>query len=64
MLKDLGGQAKFEPDVEWLSSPDNLTVDTARGDAFYAERRKYWPSLPAELCSKIQAPGEPPPGTP
>ena len=43
---DLGGQAKFGPDVEWVSSPDDLAVDQGRGDAFYAEVRKYWPALP------------------
>jgi L-2-hydroxyglutarate oxidase LhgO len=42
---DLGGQAKFGPDVEWVESPDDLLVDAARGDAFYAEVRKYWPGL-------------------
>ena len=42
---DLGGQAKFGPDVEWVDSPDDLLVDAARGDAFYAEVRKYWPDL-------------------
>ncbi|MBU0827626.1 MAG: NAD(P)/FAD-dependent oxidoreductase [Gammaproteobacteria bacterium] len=42
---DLGGQAKFGPDVEWVSSADDLLVDPARGDAFYAEVRKYWPAL-------------------
>lgn len=42
---DLGGQAKFGPDVQWVDSPDDLLVDTARGDAFYAEVRKYWPGL-------------------
>ena len=42
---DLAGQAKFGPDVEWVSSPDMLTVDPKRGDAFYAEVRKYWPGL-------------------
>ncbi len=42
---DLGGQAKFGPDVQWVSSPDDLSVDGARGDAFYAEVRKYWPGL-------------------
>jgi L-2-hydroxyglutarate oxidase LhgO len=44
---DLGGQAKFGPDVQWVASPDDLSVDPARGDAFYAEIRKYWPGLPA-----------------
>ena len=42
---DLGGQAKFGPDVQWVSSPDDLVVDAARGNAFYAEVRKYWPGL-------------------
>eukprot|EP01030_Chromulinospumella_sphaerica_P000285 gene285-287_t len=42
---DLGGQAKFGPDVQWVDSPDDLQVDPARGDAFYAEVRKYWPGL-------------------
>jgi len=63
---DLGGQAKFGPDVQWVSSPDDLVVDPARGDAFYAEVRKYWPALQdgalipgyAGIRPKIQAPGE------
>ena len=42
---DLGGQAKFGPDVQWVDSPDDLAVDASRGDAFYAEVRKYWPGL-------------------
>ncbi len=42
---DLGGQAKFGPDVQWVESPEDLLVDSARGEAFYAEVRKYWPSL-------------------
>lgn len=42
---DLAGQAKFGPDVEWVDSPDDLEVDPRRGDAFYAEVRKYWPGL-------------------
>ncbi len=64
---DLGGQAKFGPDVQWVNSPDDLLVDPARGDAFYAEVRKYWPALPegalmagyAGIRPKLQAPGEP-----
>lgn len=63
---DLGGQAKFGPDVQWVDSPDDLVVDPARGDAFYAEVRKYWPGLPdgalqpgyAGIRPKIQAPHE------
>jgi L-2-hydroxyglutarate oxidase LhgO len=47
---DLGGQAKFGPDVEWLSTvsdPDEIdySVDPRRSDAFYAEVRKYWTGL-------------------
>ncbi len=42
---DLGGQAKFGPDVQWVESATDLVVDPARGDAFYAEVRKYWPAL-------------------
>ena len=64
---DLGGQAKFGPDVQWVDSPDDLVVDPARGDAFYAEVRKYWPALQggalipgyAGIRPKIQGPGEP-----
>jgi L-2-hydroxyglutarate oxidase LhgO len=46
---DMGGQAKFGPDVQWLNatSPDPLdyAVDASRSEAFYAEVRKYWPAL-------------------
>lgn len=64
---DLGGQAKFGPDVQWVDSPDDLEVDPARSDAFYAEVRKYWPALQsgalvpgyAGIRPKIQAPDEP-----
>jgi L-2-hydroxyglutarate oxidase LhgO len=47
---DLGGRAKFGPDVEWLDAetPDQLDygVDPARGLVFYAAVRRYWPGLP------------------
>ena len=63
---DLGGQAKFGPDVQWVESADDLVVDPARGDAFYAEVRKYWPELKdgalipgyAGMRPKIQSPHE------
>lgn len=42
---DVGGQARFGPDVEWVEQP-NYDVDPARGDEFYASVRRYWPSLP------------------
>ncbi|MBV9568758.1 MAG: NAD(P)/FAD-dependent oxidoreductase [Hyphomicrobiales bacterium] len=44
---DLGGQAKFGPDVEWTERLD-YTVDPARATRFYAAIRQYWPGLPDE----------------
>jgi len=44
---DLGGQAKFGPDVEWVERLD-YTVDAERGARFYAAIRQYWPGLPDE----------------
>ena len=63
---DLGGQAKFGPDVQWVDDPSDLVVDPRRGDAFYAEVRKYWPGLPdgalqagyAGMRPKISGPHE------
>lgn len=64
---DLGGQSRFGPDVEWTDDPADLQVDPARGDAFYAEVRKYWPGLAdgallpgyAGMRPKINGPHEP-----
>ncbi len=63
---DLGGQAKFGPDVQWVESPTDLVVDPRRGDVFYSEVRKYWPALAdgalvagyAGIRPKIHAPNE------
>ena len=63
---DLGMQARFGPDVQWVDEPQ-YDVDPARADSFYAEIRKYWPALRdgalqpayAGIRPKIQAPGEP-----
>ena len=63
---DLAGQARFGPDVEWISEVD-YTVDPARGDAFYAAIRTYWPRLRdgalqpgyAGVRPKISGPKEP-----
>jgi L-2-hydroxyglutarate oxidase LhgO len=41
---DLGGQARFGPDVEWVQEID-YEVDPRRGDSFYAAIRRYWPAL-------------------
>ena len=42
---DMGGQARFGPDVEWVESPDDYDVDPRRADGFYAAVRRYWPAL-------------------
>lgn len=42
---DLAGQARFGPDVEWIDE-EGYDVDPRRGEAFYAEIRRYWPELP------------------
>jgi len=67
---DLGGQAKFGPDLEWLSVTDpediDYEVDPRRADGFYAEVRRYWPALPngalqpsySGVRPKIYGPGE------
>ncbi len=41
---DLGGQARFGPDVQWIDGID-YTVDPARSKSFYAAVRRYWPAL-------------------
>ncbi len=64
---DLGGRARFGPDVEAPEQSD-LSVDPARAGAFYRAIRRYWPSLPdgalepayAGLRARIYAPPEPP----
>ncbi|ADZ71039.1 NAD(P)/FAD-dependent oxidoreductase [Polymorphum gilvum] len=51
---DLGGQARFGPDVEWVEAID-YSVDARRSERFYASIRRYWPdladaSLAADYC--------------
>lgn len=41
---DLGGQARFGPDVEWVDDID-YRVDIERSHRFYGAIRKYWPGL-------------------
>ncbi|UVF80904.1 NAD(P)/FAD-dependent oxidoreductase [Gordonia mangrovi] len=63
---DLGGAARFGPDVQWVDRPEHL-VDPTRADAFYAAIRRYWPGLPddalqpdfAGIRPKLTGPGEP-----
>ena len=46
---DMGGQAKFGPDVEWLDIDEekqiDYTVNPKRGEGFYEAVRRYWPGL-------------------
>ena len=42
---DLGGQARFGPDVEWVER-EEYDVDPGRAAGFYAAIRRYWPTLP------------------
>jgi L-2-hydroxyglutarate oxidase LhgO len=48
---DLGGRARFGPDVEWLDAHDpdaiDYRVDARRAESFEAAVRRYWPGLPA-----------------
>ena len=70
---DLGGQARFGPDAQWLDvdRPEDIdyAVDPARAEAFYDDVRRYWPALPdgalqpaySGVRPKIHAPHEPTP---
>ena len=63
---DMGGQAKFGPDTEWIGTED-YTLDPARAEVFYAAVRSYWPALPDDALApgytgirpKISGPHEP-----
>jgi L-2-hydroxyglutarate oxidase LhgO len=63
---DMGGQARFGPDVEWIDRVD-YTVDPARHATFAAAAQRIWPTLNpdklqpgyAGVRPKITGPGEP-----
>jgi L-2-hydroxyglutarate oxidase LhgO len=65
---DLGGQARFGPDVEWIDRI-GYDVDPRRAERFYAAIRRYWPQLPdgalapgyAGIRPKIAGPKDPAP---
>jgi L-2-hydroxyglutarate oxidase LhgO len=70
---DLGGQARFGPDLEWLPGAEpaakDFDVDPSRAAGFEAAIRRYWPGLPdgalqpgySGIRPKIHGPGEPAP---
>ncbi|PBB67484.1 FAD-dependent oxidoreductase [Mesorhizobium sp. WSM4312] len=63
---DLGGGARFGPDVEWIDRVD-YTVDPGRSAVFYEAIRRYWPDLAegallpayAGVRPKLSGPGQP-----
>jgi L-2-hydroxyglutarate oxidase LhgO len=68
---DLGGQARFGPDVEWLegdvAAHASYDVDPRRAERFYRAIRAYWPDLRdgdlapayAGIRPKLSGPNEP-----
>ena len=64
---DLGGQARFGPDVEWVDGVD-YRFDETRAVEFYDSTRRYYPALRdgqlvpgyTGVRPKISGPGEPP----
>jgi L-2-hydroxyglutarate oxidase LhgO len=66
--RDLGGQARFGPDLEYVDRED-YSVDPAREAGFVAYIRRFWPGLPdgalspdyAGVRPKLHGPGEPQP---
>jgi L-2-hydroxyglutarate oxidase LhgO len=66
--KDLGGQAVFGPDLEYVDAED-YSVDPARVTEFERYIRRFWPALPdgaltpdyAGIRPKLHGPGEPQP---
>lgn len=66
--KDLGGQAVFGPDLEYVEGED-YSVDPARAAEFEHYIRRFWPGLPegaltpdyAGIRPKLHGPGEPQP---
>jgi L-2-hydroxyglutarate oxidase LhgO len=63
---DMGGAAKFGPDIEWIDSVD-YTVNAERVADFYPSVRRWWPGLKdgalqpgyAGVRPKLYAKGEP-----
>lgn len=64
--RDLGGQAKLGPDLNYVSSNTDYDVDASRREAFAVAAKRFWPELDAErlvpgyagIRPKIKGPGE------
>lgn len=64
--RDLGGVARFGPDLQFVDHEDYV-VDPTRAESFYATVRRFWPALPdgalapdyAGIRPKLHGPGEP-----
>jgi len=64
--KDLGGVARFGPDLQFVDHED-YAVDSAREASFYAIVRRFWPALPdgaltpdyAGIRPKLHGPDQP-----
>jgi L-2-hydroxyglutarate oxidase LhgO len=65
---DLGGQAVFGPDLEYVPAPD-YSVDPAKAAVFAAYIRKFWPDVPEDRLTadyagvrpKLHGPDQPQP---
>jgi len=63
---DMGGQAKFGPDTQWIEHED-YALDATRAEVFYDAVRSYWPGLPdgalmpgyTGIRPKISGPNDP-----
>lgn len=64
--RDLGGQAKLGPDISFIESNTDYSLDHARRAAFADSARRFWPSIEedklvpgyAGIRPKIKGPGE------
>lgn len=48
---DMGGRIKFGPDVEWVDSPDDLSVNPARLPDAIEQIKKFLPNIDEELLT-------------
>lgn len=64
--RDLGGQGKLGPDIRFIDTNTDYSVDAGKRDAFAAAARRFWPALKAEdlqpgyagIRPKLKGPGE------